>query len=52
MQKKLQRLPGNSLPIRLKNLVGKLGVVVVFTVILGSRHVLREMAHEMFSWCN
>lgn len=47
MQKKLQRLPGNSLPIRLKNRCWKTGRSRGFYRDFGlSRHVLREMAHE------
>ena len=47
MQKKLQRLPGNSLPIRLKNRCCKTGRSRGFYRDFGlSRHVLREMAHE------
>lgn len=47
LQKKLQKLPLNSCPIRLRNrcwLTGRSrGYYRVFGV---SRHVLREMAHE------
>ena len=47
MQKKLQRLPGNSLPIRLKNRCWKTARSRGFYRDFGlSRHVLREMAHE------
>jgi small subunit ribosomal protein S14 len=47
LQKKLQRLPGNSLPIRLKNRCWKTGRSRGFYRDFGlSRHVLREMAHQ------
>jgi small subunit ribosomal protein S14 len=47
LQKKLQRLPGNSLPIRLKNRCWKTGRNRGFYRDFGlSRHVLREMAHQ------
>jgi len=46
LQKKLQRLPGNSLPIRLKNRCWKTGRSRSFYRDFGvSRHVLREMFH-------
>ena len=52
MQKKLQRLPGNSLPIRLKNRCWKTGRSRGFYRDFGlSRHVLREMAHECLLPC-
>jgi small subunit ribosomal protein S14 len=47
MQKNLQRLPGNSLPIRLRNRCWKTGRCRGFYRDFGlSRHVLREMAHQ------
>jgi small subunit ribosomal protein S14 len=47
MQRTLQRLPGNSSPIRLKNRCWKTGRSRGFYRDFGlSRHVLREMAHE------
>lgn len=47
LQKRLQRLPGNSLPIRLKNRCWKTGRSRGFYRDFGlSRHVLREMAHQ------
>ena len=47
LQKKLQRLPGNSLPIRLRNRCWKTGRCRGFYRDFGlSRHVLREMAHQ------
>jgi small subunit ribosomal protein S14 len=47
IQKKLQCLPGNSLPIRLKNRCWKTGRSRSFYRDFGiSRHVLREMLHE------
>jgi small subunit ribosomal protein S14 len=47
LQKRLQRLPGNSLPIRLKNRCWKTGRCRGFYRDFGlSRHVLREMAHQ------
>jgi small subunit ribosomal protein S14 len=46
IQKNLQRLPGNSLPIRLKNRCWKTGRSRGFYRNFGlSRHVLREMLH-------
>ena len=49
MQKKLQRLPGNSLPIRLKNRCWKTGRSRGFFRDFGlSRHVLREMGNAGF----
>ena len=46
IQRKLQRLPGNSLPIRLKNRCWKTGRSRGFYRDFGlSRHVLREMFH-------
>jgi|TARA_B100000768_G_scaffold139449_1_gene130748 small subunit ribosomal protein S14 len=47
MQRNLQRLPGNSLPIRLRNRCWKTGRCRGFYRDFGlSRHVLREMAHQ------
>jgi|TARA_B110000971_G_scaffold218551_1_gene257629 small subunit ribosomal protein S14 len=47
IQKKLQSLPNNSLPIRLKNRCWKTGRSRGFYRNFGlSRHVLREMAHQ------
>lgn len=47
LQKNLQRLPGNSLPIRLRNRCWKTGRSRGFYRDFGlSRHVIREMAHE------
>ena len=47
MQEKLQKLPGNSLPIRIRNRCWKTGRVRGFYRDFGlSRHVLREMAHQ------
>jgi small subunit ribosomal protein S14 len=47
MQRSLQRLPGNSLPIRLRNRCWKTGRCRGFYRDFGlSRHVLREMAHQ------
>ena len=47
LQKKLQSLPRNSLPIRLRNRCWKTGRSRGFYRDFGlSRHVLREMAHE------
>ena len=47
LQKHLQRLPGNSLPVRLKNRCWKTGRCRGFYRDFGlSRHVLREMAHQ------
>lgn len=47
MQKTLQRLPGNSAPVRLKNRCWRTGRSRGFYRDFGlSRHVLREMAHE------
>jgi small subunit ribosomal protein S14 len=47
LQKDLQRLPGNSLQIRLKNRCWKTGRGRGFYRDFGlSRHVLREMAHK------
>ena len=46
-QKSLQRLPGNSLPIRLRNRCWKTGRSRGFYRDFGlSRHVLREMSHK------
>nr|WLD05937.1 ribosomal protein S14 [Meringosphaera mediterranea] len=46
-QKDLQRLPGNSLPIRRRNRCWKTGRPQGFYRDFGlSRHVLREMAHQ------
>lgn len=46
-QKQLQRLPGNSLPVRVKNYCWKTGRSRGFYRDFGlSRHVLREMAHQ------
>lgn len=47
MQEKLQKLPRNSLPIRLRNRCWKTGRGRGFYRDFGlSRHVLREMAHS------
>lgn len=47
LQKNLQSLPGNSLPIRLRNRCWKTGRSRGFYRDFGlSRHVIREMAHE------
>ena len=47
VQKKLQRLPANSSPIRLRNRCWKTGRSRGFYRDFGlSRHVIREMAHE------
>ena len=47
IQKKLQQLPKNSLPIRLRNRCWKTGRSRGFYRDFGlSRHVIREMAHE------
>ena len=47
LQKNLQRLPGNSLPVRLRNRCWKTGRCRGFYRDFGlSRHVLREMAHQ------
>jgi small subunit ribosomal protein S14 len=47
LQKNLQRLPGNSLPVRLRNRCWKTGRCRGFYRDFGlSRHVLREMAHK------
>jgi small subunit ribosomal protein S14 len=47
LQKNLQRLPGNSLPIRLRNRCWKTGRCRGFYRDFGlSRHVIREMAHQ------
>jgi small subunit ribosomal protein S14 len=47
LQKNLQRLPSNSLPIRLRNRCWKTGRCRGFYRDFGlSRHVLREMAHQ------
>jgi small subunit ribosomal protein S14 len=47
LQKILQRLPNNSLPIRLKKRCWKTGRSRGFYRDFGlSRHVLREMAHQ------
>jgi small subunit ribosomal protein S14 len=47
LQKNLQRLPGNSLPVRLRNRCWKTGRSRGFYRDFGlSRHVLREMSHE------
>lgn len=47
VQNKLQRLPNNSAPIRLKNRCWKTGRSRGFYRDFGlSRHVLRKMAHE------
>lgn len=47
LQKKLQRLPGNSSPTRIKNRCWKTGRSRGFYRDFGlSRHVLREMAHQ------
>jgi small subunit ribosomal protein S14 len=47
LQRRLQRLPGNSLPIRIKNRCWKTGRCRGFYRDFGlSRHVLREMAHQ------
>lgn len=47
IQRNLQRLPGNSLPIRLKNRCWKTGRSRGFYRDFGlSRHVLREMLHD------
>lgn len=46
-QKSLQKLPTNSLPIRLRNRCWKTGRSRGFYRDFGlSRHVIREMAHE------
>jgi len=46
-QKELQKLPGNSLPIRRRNRCWKTGRAQGYYRDFGlSRHVLREMAHE------
>jgi small subunit ribosomal protein S14 len=46
-QKSLQKLPKNSLPIRLRNRCWKTGRSRGFYRDFGlSRHVIREMAHE------
>jgi|TARA_B110000503_G_scaffold130272_1_gene203449 small subunit ribosomal protein S14 len=47
MQEKLQKLPGNSLPVRIRNRCWKTGRTRGFYRDFGlSRHVLREMAHQ------
>ena len=47
VQKKLQRLPANSSPIRLRNRCWKTGRSRGFYRDFGlSRHVIREMAHD------
>jgi small subunit ribosomal protein S14 len=47
LQKKLQRLPRNSMPIRIKNRCWKTGRSRGYYRDFGlSRHVVREMAHE------
>jgi small subunit ribosomal protein S14 len=47
LQSSLQRLPANSLPIRLRNRCWKTGRCRGFYRDFGlSRHVLREMAHK------
>lgn len=47
LQEKLQRLPANSAPIRLRNRCWKTGRSRGFYRDFGlSRHVLREMAHS------
>jgi small subunit ribosomal protein S14 len=47
LQKNLQRLPTNSLPVRLRNRCWKTGRCRGFYRDFGlSRHVLREMAHQ------
>jgi small subunit ribosomal protein S14 len=47
LQKHLQTLPGNSLPIRVKNRCWKTGRSRGFYRDFGlSRHVIREMAHQ------
>nr|YP_009675010.1 ribosomal protein S14 [Rhizochromulina marina]QDH81861.1 ribosomal protein S14 [Rhizochromulina marina] len=47
LQRSLQKLPGNSLPIRLRNRCWKTGRSRGFYRDFGlSRHVLREMAHD------
>ena len=46
-QKKLQSLPNNSLPIRIRNRCWKTGRCRGFYRDFGlSRHVIREMAHQ------
>jgi len=47
LQKYLQKLPGNSLPIRIRNRCWKTGRSRGFYRDFGlSRHVIREMAHQ------
>jgi small subunit ribosomal protein S14 len=47
LQKSLQKLPGNSLPIRIRNRCWKTGRSRGFYRDFGlSRHVIREMAHQ------
>jgi small subunit ribosomal protein S14 len=49
MQKRLQSLPGNSAPIRVRNRCWKTGRCRGFYRDFGlSRHVIREMAHQCF----